>query len=61
MRLGGSSMGAVGGILLVVFRTDQSMIVCERALVFRIEKLEEWVIRLMGTPLVWRWLDQPNV
>jgi hypothetical protein len=61
MRLGGISMGAGRGILSVVFRMGQSMNVCERALVFRIEGLEEWVIWSMKVLLIWLWLDRPNV
>lgn len=55
-------MGAGRGILSVVFRMmGQSMNVCERALVFRIEGLEEWVIWSMKVLLIWLWLDRPNV
>jgi len=61
MRPGGISMGAGRGILSVVFRMGQSMNVCERALVFRIEDLEEWVIWSMEILLIWLWLDRPNV
>lgn len=48
MRLGGISMGAGRGILSVVFRMGRFTNVCVRALVFRIEDLEEWVIRLLN-------------
>jgi len=61
MRLGGISMAAGGGIPSVVFRTGRSMIVCERALVFRIEGLEERVIWPIESLLVWLLLDRPNV
>ncbi len=54
-------MGAGRGILSVVFRMGRSMNVCERALVFRIEDLEEWVIWSMEILLIWLWLDRPNV